>query len=58
MNINNYYELKKKYKALLKENKFLKAKIRESESELREVTGNNIPILHEIFVRIQGVIMK
>ena len=24
----------------------------------REVTGNNIPILHRIFVRIQGVIMK
>ena len=25
---------------------------------LREVTGNNIPVLHRIFVRIQGVIMK
>ena len=34
MNINNYHELKKKYQALLKENKFLKAKIRELESSL------------------------
>jgi hypothetical protein len=25
---------------------------------IREVTGNNIPILHRIFVRIQGVITK
>jgi type III restriction enzyme len=29
-----------------------------STSDVREVTGNNIPILHRIFVRIQGVITK